>query len=228
MPALQSGRIEATLAGGRVTVSSFDVGIAQGHVSGSGALALHGAPRRVEADVDVRGVRIESFLRDAEGKSRLTGALQGHATLKADGDSADALRDSASGHVTASLSGGTISSLLDAEIGLQVGKMVRSFVGGSEPIAIRCAAAALDVERGTGRLRSLVLDTERTRTTGSGTIDLAAETVDVVLTPQAKQSGLFNLERSIRLHGPMKKPARELIARAPVSAAPANGACARP
>ena len=227
LPALQSGHVEAKLLDGELTVSSFDLGLAQGHVNGRGSLALHAAPMRAEAELNVRAVRVEPFARDAEGKSRITGALQGHALLKAQGASTDDLRDSISGRVTASLTGGTISSLLDAEVGLQGGKIVRSLIGGAEPIAIRCATATLDLDRGAGRLRSLVFDTERTRTTGSGTIDLAAETVDIVLTPDAKQAGLFNLERSIRLHGPLRHPARELIARAPIASAADRG-CDRP
>ena len=226
VPAVQSGRVEAKLLDGQLTISRFDLGVAQGHVEGHGSLALHAAPMRGEAEVNVRGVRVESFVRDAEGKSRLTGALGGHATLKAQGDSAAGLRDSVSGRVTASLTGGTISSLLDAEIGLQGGKIVRSLLGGAEPVAIRCATATLDLDRGTGRVRTLVFDTERTRTTGGGTIDLGAETLDIVLTPEAKQGGLFNLERSIRVHGPLRHPARALVARAPVAAAPDRG-CGR-
>ena len=77
--------------------------------------------------------------------------------------------------MSAFVSGGTISSLLDAKMGLQGGRVVRSMLVGAEPIAIRCAAAVLDVERGTARIRSLVVDSERTRTLGSGTIDLGKE-----------------------------------------------------
>jgi uncharacterized protein involved in outer membrane biogenesis len=168
---------------------------------------------RAQVEADAHGVRVETLLRDTAGQGRVTGALQGHALLKTHGDTTEAMREAVSGRIAMSLAGGTISSLLDAEIGLQGGKIVRSLVGGAEPIAIRCAVAVVDVEHGSGRLGQLVLDTDRTRTTGSGTIELAGETVDVVLTPQAKQGGLFDLERSIRLHGPLRHPARELIAR---------------
>ena len=124
------------------------------------------------------------------------------------------------------MTGGTISSLLDAEIGLQGGKIVKSLIAGSEPIPIRCAAMTLDLRNGSGQLRSLVLDTERTRTTGSGRIDLHAQTLDVLLTPESKQGGLFVLDRSIHLHGSLKKPARELVARVGGAVSAANaGVC---
>ena len=183
---------------------------------------------RARLEADVRGARVEQLLREQAGKARITGALQGRALLKASGDSAPALLASATGSITAALVGGTMSSLLDAEMGLQGGKILRSMIAGAEPIAIRCAAAALDLRRGRGQIRTLVLDTERTRTTGTGTIDLAHETVDVVLTPEAKQGGLFVLDRSIRLHGPLRQPARELVARAEAPAAPTRACPAAP
>jgi uncharacterized protein involved in outer membrane biogenesis len=163
-------------------------------------------------------------MHEGASKARITGALHGHALLKASGDTPAALLADASGSVTASLVGGTVSSLLDAEMGLQGGKILKSLIIGAEPLAIRCAVAALDLARGGGRVRTLVLDTERTRTTGTGTVDLAHETFDLVLTPQAKQGGLFVLDRSIRVHGPLRQPARELVARA-APAVPPAGAC---
>ena len=63
----------------------------------------------------------------------------------------------------------------------------------------------------------------------SGTIDLGRETLDLVLTPEAKQPGLFVLSRSIHLHGPLRQPARELVARGEPSPEPARGCpAARP
>ncbi len=93
-------------------------------------------------------------------------------------------------------------------------------LGGAQPLAIRCAVAVVKVAEDQPGAR-LVFDTDRTRTVGRGTIDLAHETIDLVLTPEAKQPGLFILDRSIHLHGPLRQPARELITRVapPVEAA---------
>ena len=87
-------------------------------------------------------------------------------------------------------------------------------IGGSEPVAIRCANATLDLRRGRGVVRTLVIDTDRTRTTVTGSLDLPSETIDLVLTPEAKRGGLFVLDRSIHLHGLLLKPERALIGRA--------------
>jgi AsmA family protein len=229
LPWLQSAQLDASLVDGQLSVSRFDVGVAQGHAVGSASVDLRDRPLHAAVDLSLRGARLEQLLHEPPGKERIGGALQGQAQLKASAESIEALRASASGSLSLSLVDGSISSLLDAEIGLQGGRIVRSFLSGAEPIAIHCAVAAIELSRGAGRIRTLVVDTERTRTVGSGTIDLARETVDLVLTPAAKQPGLFVLARSIRLHGPLRQPARELVARAEPSAEPARGCpAARP
>ena len=164
--------------------------------------------------MSAHGVRLEALWRSQAPQKRVTGALQARARIQSTGDSLDALRAGLSGEVSAALTGGTISSLLDAEMGLQGGKILRSLIGGAEALAIQCAAASVDLRRGLGTVRTLVIDTERTRTTGSGTIDVAGATIDLVLTPQAKRGGLFVLDRSIRLHGPLLKPEHALVERA--------------
>jgi len=218
MPWLKGGRIDAALADGQLKVSHFDVGIGEGRASGKAEVDTRSQPLRADAEIDVTAIRIESLLPARADKSLLSGTVHGHAALKASGDSAEALLASASGSVSAFVSGGTISTLLDAEMGLQGGRVIRSMLSGAERMALRCAATVLDVERGAATIRSLVVDSERTRTLGSGTIDLRRQALDVVLTPQAKQAGLFVLDRSIHLHGPLREPRHELVARvAPAS-----------
>jgi uncharacterized protein involved in outer membrane biogenesis len=220
MPWLQSGRVDAALAGGHLTVSSFDFGIGAGHAVGKASIDTASRPPRGDVEVDVNGLRIESFVPARAAKSLLSGTLHGRAALKASGDSAAALLASVAGTASAFVNDGTISSLLDAKVGLQGGRVVRSMLVGAEPIALRCGAIVLDLGRGSAKIRSLVVDTERTRVLGSGTIDLGKERVDVVLTPEAKQAGLFILDRSIHLHGPLREPHHELVARVAPASAP--------
>ena len=226
LPPLHGAALEATLAHGRVQVSRFEVGLGQGRIAGKANLELGAAPMQGDAEVDVHALPIESLLGEHAAKGRISGALSGRAVLKAGGDSLEALLASAAGTVSAFITGGTISSLLDAKMGLQGGRIVRSLLTGAEPIALRCAAVVIDVRKGEGRIRTLVIETEHTKTTGSGTIDVAHQTLDLVLTPEAKQPGLFVLDRSIHLLGALREPRHELVARA--AAAPASLRGCRP
>jgi len=219
LPWLRSLVLEAVLLGGKLDVGKLEVGVLQGRATGHGSFDMRADAAIADAELALHGIRLESLLGEQPAKKRITGMLLAHARIKAAGNSTDALLASATGSVDAGLTGGTLSALLDAEIGLQGGKILRGLIGGPDQIAIRCAAAAVDLRQGRGRVRTLVLDTERTRTTGTGTIDLDREAIDIVLTPEAKQGGLLVLDRSIRLHGPLKKPERELIGRAEVASA---------
>ncbi len=219
LPWLRSLALEAVLVGGKLDVGKFELGVLQGRAMGHGSLDMSVDSAIADAELALHGIRLEALLGEQPAKKRVTGMLQARARIKATGNSVAALLASATGSVDAGLTGGTLAALLDAEIGLQGGKILHGLIGGPEQIAIRCAAAAVDLRHGQGRVRTFVIDTERTRTTGTGTIDLDHDSLDLVLTPEAKQGGLLVLDRSIRLHGPLRKPARELVNRAEVAAA---------
>jgi hypothetical protein len=220
---VQSLALKATLARSRLDVSSFDLGIGGGHATGQAGVDLAPAIPSGEARLAWRGVRLESLLPAQDEARRVAGVLQGRATLAAKGSSADALLASASGNATLRLSDGAIASMLDAKMGLQVGKVVRTMLSGNEPLPLPCAAAVIELAAGKARIRSLVLDSANTRTLGSGTIDLRQRTLDLVLTPEAKRPGLLDLGRSIRLSGRIDKPERALVDRVEL---PAQGPCA--
>lgn len=215
LPALQSLKLKARLAGGALAVSDLDIGWAGGHSTGTFALDLRQHPATAEARLDTRGVRVESVFTGRDERHRLTGALRGRLALKASGDSAEALRASARGTVSLALSAGTIPSLLDAQIGLEGGKLMRTLISGTEALPLPCAAAAVELSEGRAHIRSLVIDSANTRTTGAGTIDLRDAAIELVLTPEPKRPGLLELRKSIRLTGHLPKPARALVDRVP-------------
>jgi uncharacterized protein involved in outer membrane biogenesis len=219
---LQSLKLQAELAAGRLVVPELDVGWAGGHTSGRIAVDLGPPAARAEASLDTRGVRVESLLAAQAQTKRVTGVLDGRLALQASGDTIEALRSSAAGTASVHLGNGTISSLLDAELGLEGGKLVRTLLSGVDALPLPCAAASLDVQGGRARIRSLVIDSANTRTTGSGTVDLRDLAIDLVLTPQPKRPGLFELKRSIRFFGSLQRPQRSLVARV---GPPAGDAC---
>ena len=213
VPALKSLKLKAVLVDRVLSVTSLDAGWAGGHSTGMLALDLRQHPARAEALIETHGVRVESLFATLDEKRRVTGALRGHLALKASGDNVEAMRASAAGKVTATLSDGTIPSMLDALIGLEGGKVVRTLLSGSEALPLPCASMTADVSQGSAHIRSLVMDSANTRTTGAGTIDLRDATIEFVLTPEPKRPGLLELNRSIHLSGKLPKPQRALVDR---------------
>ena len=220
--AVQSLSLKASLTANQLTLSDVDLGWAGGHSTGRLALDLRQPVAAAEASIDTQGVRVENLLAAQDDRKRITGALRGHVALKASGNSLDALRASANGSASMRLSDGTISSLLDAELGLEGGKLMRTLISGVDFLPVPCAAASIDLKDGRASLRGLVIDSANTRTTGSGSIDLRSKAIELVLTPQPKRPGLFELQRSIRLSGNLPKPERALVDRV---APPTKTAC---
>jgi uncharacterized protein involved in outer membrane biogenesis len=220
--ALQSLKLKADLAAGQLAVTGLDVGWGGGHTRGTLGLDLRSPLAVAHAVLETSGVRIESLFASPDEKKRITGILQGRLTLRASGNTSQALRASADGAGSLQLSGGTISSLLDAEMGLEGGKLMRTLISGVDALPLPCAAATFDVTSGRARITDLVVDSANTRTGGRGTIDLRDGAIDLVLTPQPKRPGLFELDRSIRLSGRLPKPQRSLVDRV---APPPSAAC---
>ena len=207
---------------GRLAVGGLDIGWAGGHTRGRAALDFRRPVAAVDVDLETQGVHAEALQAGKDADKRITGTLSGHLVLRAAGNDVPALRASATGRAAFTLRDGTIPSLLDAELGLEAGKLVRTFLSGAEPLPLHCAAAIATLHDGRAELHDLVIDSANTRTRGSGTFDLRDEAVDVVLTPDPKHAGI-DLGRSIRLHGRLPRPEKSLIDRV---AQPATAACA--
>ncbi len=224
--ALRSMRLRAELGASRQGSAALDLGWTEGGRTGARlGLDLRQPLARVAASFDADGLRLPSLLpARADGKS-ITGTMRGRAELKASGNTTAALRASASGSGSLQLRDGTIPSLLDAEMGLEGGKVLRTLLSGSDALALPCAAIRFEVADGRAHLSEIVIDSANTRVGGSGNIDLRDETIDLVLTPTPKRPGL-DLKRSIRVFGHLPRPQHELIEQ--VAPPGSSGLCTLP
>jgi uncharacterized protein involved in outer membrane biogenesis len=70
---------------------------------------------------------------------------------------------------------------------------------------LNCMAGRLLFEDGIGNIEILYLDTPNVRARGAGSVNLAAETVDVVINPRAKRR-LLGRSSPVRIQGPLVNP----------------------
>lgn len=206
LPELESLRITADLDDGVLALKPIDIGLAGGHLVGLLTFDGQRKPLSSHARVEIKDVRIEILLDRLAKGARSTGSINGLADLKGQGDSVAKILATSSGSMEVSMEGGSISNLLDATIGLRGGKILRLLITGDRAIGIHKAVVALDFEKGLGTSKTILLDTDQTRTEGTGTIDLRDETVDVLLTPHPKKPGMFSLGSFIRVHGSIQQP----------------------
>jgi uncharacterized protein involved in outer membrane biogenesis len=158
----------------------------------------------------MRRASLEHLLPEMSAKHHVAGDIDANVKVSSRGGSAAALLDNLAGAFDARLERGRISNLTDAKLGLEFGRVIGIYLRGEREIAIDCALAAFEVRSGVARSRQITFDTQQTRVDGTGTVDLRNDTVDVVLTPEPRKPGLFNRRASLRLKGPLSKPAMSI------------------
>ena len=196
--------IAVHLAGGVAKTQTLDIGVGGGRVTGAVAYDAASAPPSGRVLLDLHAVKLEEILAALSLPARASGALNGRVELKGRGASVAALLASSNGSVRFKVSGGRIPNVLDAKLALNPLTVLGAKLSGKPDVPVHCAAAAFDVRGGVGELRTIALDTDRTRVAGRGRVDLGDERLDVLLTPQPKRPGIFDRREAIRVHGPLR------------------------
>ncbi|MEK6245592.1 MAG: AsmA family protein [Pseudomonadota bacterium] len=206
MPALESLKFSADLDDGILQLKPIDLGVAGGHAIGAITFDAKREPPSSQMAIDFRGVRLDQLLPALASKGVSPGAVSANLKLSGRGNSIAAIAGNASGSMSMKMAGGRISNLLDAKLGLNLGKMLRLTISGDRAIDVHCAAIAFDFNNGLGKSRAILLDTEQTRIDGNGTMNLRDETLDVLLYPTQKKPGLFSLHSAFRVQGALQRP----------------------
>jgi hypothetical protein len=70
---------------------------------------------------------------------------------------------------------------------------------------LNCLVIRFIFEDGVGNSQIMYLDTPKVRSRGGGSVNLASETIDLVIQPKPKK-GLPGTRSAVRIHGPLAKP----------------------
>ena len=198
----QTARGHVTLNAGMLDATALDIGLADGHVTGSLRVDATRSPADIAVDLRASGLRIDLLSATLAANGALAGAVDGRAVLKTRGDSTQALAAAAHGDITLALAeGASVSRRLDAKLGLNGGEWLRTLFDKSARVPVQCAAATLAVERGVATPRRFVFETPDTALALRGAVDLAGESIDATLTPAHKKVALLALDKSIHAEG---------------------------
>ena len=198
----QTARGRVTLNAGVLDATALDIGLADGHVTGSLRVDASHSPADIAVDLRASGLRVDLLSATLAANGALAGAIDGHAVLKTRGASTQALAAAAHGTVTLALAeGASVSRRLDAKLGLNGGEWLRTLFDKSARVPVQCAAATLAVERGIATPRHFVFETPGTALALRGALDLADESIDATLTPAHKKVALLALDKSIHAEG---------------------------
>jgi uncharacterized protein involved in outer membrane biogenesis len=135
------------------------------------------------------------------------GTIGGHAEIAGTGRSVADILGDGDGSLKLFMTGGDISALLVDLSGLEFGNALLSALGVPQRTPIRCMATHFVLQHGIVETRLLVLDTKAANVTGSGTINLKTEALDLQLKTDAKHFTIGSLPGPINITGRLKNPA---------------------
>ncbi len=203
---LDRGSVHAKLDNGVLTLDPLDLGVAGGKLAGAIRIDATPDPADIRASLDMRALQINRLIPKVETLKTSFGRLDGRVNLSGRGNSVAGWLGAASGDVAAMTGRGQFSNLLIEVMGLDAGEIIKFLLRGDRNVTLRCGAVAFDVDKGVMKGRSMVFDTSDTVFYGTGQIDLARESMDIVIRPEPKDMSILALRTPLTIGGTFSSP----------------------
>ena len=189
-----------------LTLDPLEFGVADGTLAGMIRLNGRDEPLAASARLRIRRIKLGELFPTLDVAKSSIGEFNGDFDLNGRGDSVARMLGTADGKLSMILVRGEISRLMMETIGLHLWEMLKFKLGGDQLVHVRCAIADFAVNKGVMHTNVLVFDTDVTRITGSGTIDLANEKLDLTLKPDTKITSPIALQSPIYIRGTFANP----------------------
>jgi uncharacterized protein involved in outer membrane biogenesis len=203
---LDKGSVHVKLNGGVLQLEPITLGIAGGTVAGTIRIDANLVPAGFSTRLDVRAVQLNQLFPAVETSKSSLGKISGQFDLKGRGNSLAQMLGTSSGDVAVLMGKGEMSNILLEFMGLDGGEVIKFLVRGDRNVRLRCAAAAFEVKQGLMTTKTIVLDTTDTVINGRGTINLADETLDLILDPAPKDQSILSLRSPLKIGGTFASP----------------------
>jgi len=190
----------------QLTLDPFNVGLAGGQLRAQVQLDGRSEPLRGRATLQLRGAQLARLLPTADLRKASVGRIDGDAELSGQGASVGRLLATADGRISVVAQSGQISRLLMEQTGLHLLEILRLNLTGDVSVPLNCAVADFGVQQGVMQVRTLVLDTAVNTVQGSGSANLAQETLDLAFVPRTKVTSLMALRSPLYLRGTFHQP----------------------
>ncbi len=193
-----------------LTLDPLNFGVAGGDLVAAIVLDGQKDPIRARAKVQAKKLHLNKLFPTVDLSKTSVGQIDGTFELAGRGNSVAHMLATADGKVGLVIAGGEISNQMMEIVGLDLWEWFGFKVKGDQPTTIRCGVADFGVKSGVMQVNALVLDTEDTNVSGSGSIDLRQETLALTLNPQPKDKSPISLRGPIHIRGTLAKPAVQI------------------
>lgn len=214
------------LRGGVLSVSPITGQLPGGAVTASATLDATKEPAVASMKVNAPALALSPFLHAFGLPGTAEGTVQAQFSATGSGDTPHALAATLNGQLGLAMVNGIVDgAVLDRLFGTAL-RMVGLPVGlavAQGPVAVRCAALAMDATNGIGTIRALTLDSNRLFLQGGGNIDFGHETLGVILRPQMRVAGT-DIGVPVEIGGSFAAPATAVPPLSAIQAAAAGAA----
>ncbi len=208
--ALKQVGMDVILDHGRLRIGPATMEYPQGFMSIEAALdASSGAVPEMGLKITAEDMDIDDLLSYLHEPLIFEGQLNLVADLRGSGRSIKQIASSLTGEMSVALENGKVQRIInllaaDALDFLFTTPVKKTYTN------LNCMVVKLQFEAGSGDIPVLYLDTPAVRVRGSGSVNLADETVDVVINPEAKRR-LYKRSSPIRIKGQLENPSIKKI-----------------
>lgn len=189
-----------------LTLNPLEFAAAGGRLVGNITLDARQEEIKAKAQVHARNIALGKLFPTVALTKSGVGQINGEFDLSGHGNSVSRMLGTANGGLRLVMEQGEISRLLMEKMGLHVLEIVGLTLAGDKTIQLRCAVANFTVHNGVMTANALLLDTAVNTLVGSGSIDLAKESLDLTFVPHTRNTSMVSLRSPIHLGGTLGKP----------------------
>ncbi|OYV33754.1 MAG: hypothetical protein B7Z80_23190 [Rhodospirillales bacterium 20-64-7] len=198
----------AVLANGVLKLAPLHAQLPGGSIDASVSLDTGASPPAATFDLTAPALALGPLLQafGIVGTAQGTAQLQIHG--KGKGNDLQELAAGLSGQLGLALVNGTVDGRVIVEMFgaiLTAVGLPADLAGAQGPVPVRCMALRVDAEHGIGTVRALTLDTSRLLLQGGGKVNLASDTLALVLRPQMQVAGT-EVSVPVQVDGPFATP----------------------
>ncbi len=220
---LEHMEAKVTLKDGHLKIDPARLDVAGGNLETRVGLNSRSGVLEGDVDLALRKIRLNKLLAAfkvdvgaIEMEKEGVGTFGGEAKLTIKGNSIHDMAAAADGDIAVIMGGGQINSLIIEALGLDLGEVLAVLAAGDEEkekgmVPVQCLVSRFDVRDGVMSTKALVLETSDSTVTGSGTIDLGKETLDVTLLAHPKDASIGAASTPVAVKGTFREPEIDVV-----------------
>jgi hypothetical protein len=198
--------VSLSLQGGKLVLAPFSAGFSGGTLAGSVSLDAGQKTPPLAVKLSAGGIDYGALLKALDVTDGIKGSLDAEIDLRGAGASLRAIAAGLGGRIEVTGGAGSISNDLVQTAGAGVTQMLSGWTEGGSDLRLNCIVVRLPVKGGVMKGEAILLDTAAATVSGEGTIDLRDETLDLKVTPEAKQTSLLSLAVPFLIQGTLTEP----------------------